>query len=559
MLHPLLTDSAALAAYTRLLNLFLAGRLDPATASYFVDSVLIGISKPGTDGVRPIGMGDVSLRRVAARAAVSQVARQLAEYLAPVQLGICVANGVEIVARVIQLYLEAHPSHVCAKLDLANAFNECSRHAMRSEIASAQNGEFSGLLPVFDTLYGTPNRLHVVMGLGDAPALFTAAEGVTQGCPLAGAAFDLAIHPPLRRANARLALVGGLVIAIQDDAYLLGPLHDVAAAFRPLVAELREHCGLRANARKTAILTLEADLSAEPLADLFRCPPDPAAPPAAAGAAAAPPPAPSVFDISTPLAARGFIAVGVPVGHPDYVASATARLAADAAAHLPARIAACLGDHFHVAQLLLRKCAVPSLIFLVRALAPALTHAAALAFDEATVGCMLALLRLDPASVPPGASTRLQIQLPVGGGMGGLGVNPLAAIAPAAHAASVEASLPLLSRICPAAAAAFAAPLPADPAALVSPPPSNAAAAPQLLPSVGRYRRALAALPAAAYYQLLALQQRSGLCRDSRRRSRSRRSRCRRRRRHHSAPSLRALGCPRPPAPPLLSHSGCLP
>jgi uncharacterized membrane protein YgcG len=404
-----------------------------------------------------------------------------------------VSNGVEITGRSIQWHLEANPDHVCAKLDVRNAFNECSRAAMMHELRHAHGGALSGVLPLFVVLYGRPNRLHVRMAPGEDPACFSAEEGVTQGCPLAGLAFDAAIQPSLRRAAASLRAVGGFAVAIQDDIHLLGPLESVAAAFRQLVGELREHCGLRANPRKTALLTLGAELggrrSAEArLAELFSC------------EGAGEKPTPAYFDRATPAAERGFIAVGIPVGTPEYVAAAVARLARAASEHLPHRIANHLGDHFQVAQLLLRKCAVPSLMFLVRALPPSLCLAAAEAFDVENVRCMLALLRLGPSMVAPGSSAWLQTQLPIGGGSGGLGVTSLAALTAAAHVASIEASQGYIVRICPTIAAAFAVALPTDgPAGLFRPP---IAGTPAPIPSLLRFFHALAALPTAAY-QLL--------------------------------------------------------
>lgn len=103
MLRPLLDDGDALHAYTELLNLVLSGGLSAEELASFVASTLIGLRKPGGAGVRQIEMGDVSLRRTASRLAVISHNDVIAKYFAPIQLGLAIPNGVEIVARAVRL------------------------------------------------------------------------------------------------------------------------------------------------------------------------------------------------------------------------------------------------------------------------------------------------------------------------------------------------------------------------------------------------------------------------------------------------------------------------
>jgi hypothetical protein len=172
------------------------------------------------------------------------------------------------------------------------------------------------------------------------------------------------------------------------------------------------------------------------------------------------------------------------------------RVAHTAAALLPARIATLLEAHVHAAQLALRKCAIPSLLFVCRCVPPALAQPAAAAFDAANVGCLLVLLRTPASAAPPGSAARQQLQLPVRAG--GLGVLSLEAIGPAAHVASVRDSLSLLQEVRPAIVAGFTSPLTATQSELAAlPTPPGAAAS-----SLASYRQALAALPVASYLLL---------------------------------------------------------
>jgi hypothetical protein len=206
---------------------------------------------------------------------------------------------------------------------------------------------------------------------------------------------------------------------------------------------------------------------------------------------------PQCCDSRTQPELRGVVLAGVPVGTPEYVAAETRRIAQGVAVHLPQRIATKLASHFHEAQLLLRKCSVASLMFLTRGVPPALAAPAQRLFDGENVGCMLSLLRAAGA-VGRGSSAWQQIQLPLGGGMGGLGVTSLEAVGPAAHVASIQASLGLLQRISPHLLLGFDALLPCAQEDLPSlPVPAGAASS-----SLALYRRALAALPSTSYHLL---------------------------------------------------------
>ncbi|MEI6360128.1 MAG: hypothetical protein WCO50_07350, partial [Synechococcus sp. ELA619] len=492
--RPILESTALLDAYTGVLNLFVSGQMDAATCAALVACNLIGIDKPGGKGVRPIGMGDVMIRKTATRAAVHQVVEAAADFFAPLQLGIGVSGGVETTARGMQVALEAHPEWGSATYDARNAFNEMSRPAARRKLLTSAGGRFSCLVPLFDVLYGAPNRLWVRMESWAEARSFFASGGTTQGCALAGLVFDLTMQDSLVRVNAFIqARGGGLVAAVQDDAHLAAAPAVLGEAHRRLQAWLAEDAGLTCRPEKTRVLSLG-------------CAVDPAAMGVALGLPAGAPPL-LCLDVATPAAERGLVMVGVPVGTPEYIVAECGRRIEHLCSHVPDRIATYLRGHFSEAVTALRLCAGPAAMFLSRAVAPAHMGAAARVLDDAVVTAASALLRANGA-IAPGSATHLQMQLPLGRGMGGLGLTSLELVGPCAHVASVVASVPLLATMRPELAAPFRFPLPVDARELLPPAPPSAGSPPPLplpppggapLPSVAAFRATLAALPVASY------------------------------------------------------------
>lgn len=481
MLYPLLSHQAALDSYVVVLNVVAAGGFSAEEIAPFATSNLVGLGKPGGTGVRPIGMGDVLIRRTALRAAVQQQKALARATLTPSQLGLAVGNGVETAARALQLHLEQHPDHLLLTLDISNAFNSLSRVAARRRL---RQGPFSSLCSLFDSFYGQPNALWVEMEPGEPPRCFHAEDGTTQGCPLASLVFDSTIHPELKAAAEMLQQhEGGMAIGIHDDIHLVGPPEPTIAAFRRLKHDLKQSCNLNVKPSKTRALTLSGQVDAATLAARLDCPADSALP--------------ICRDSSVPVERRGLIIVGAPVGTPEYVAAEMLRLAETTAAHLPQRIATSLADHFHEGQQLLRMCSVASMMFLSRAVPTTLAVPAQRLFDAANVDCMMSLLRAG-GSLVAGSSAYRQIQLPLSGGMGGLGVTSLEAVGPAAHVASVQASLGLLEQLNQNLTIGFGARLPVSQDDLPSlDVPAGAAAL-----SLAFYRHDLTELPVASYRSL---------------------------------------------------------
>ena len=107
------------------------GTMPEATRWLWTRSRSLLIPKVGTNGYRPLGIGDVWYRLLM-RIPYSCVAKKLGESLAPEQLAVGIPGGCEIGARVVQLHIRQEQQ--CPKdwrlapatinVDVGNCFNE---------------------------------------------------------------------------------------------------------------------------------------------------------------------------------------------------------------------------------------------------------------------------------------------------------------------------------------------------------------------------------------------------------------------------------------------------
>ena len=109
--------------------LYALGELPDELRPYAYGGRLVAPSKPGaTDEHLPLGAG-VAWRRVAAGFLCAAHRAEFGSAMGPLQLGVGVLRGPEILALAMRLALESHPRWVAVKLDFKNAFNTCSRPA----------------------------------------------------------------------------------------------------------------------------------------------------------------------------------------------------------------------------------------------------------------------------------------------------------------------------------------------------------------------------------------------------------------------------------------------
>ena len=254
MLHDHAPD--ALGNFVRFL---LEGRCPLGIAEWFFAGRLVALDKGGDDPtaevskrkVRPIAVG-AAYAQVASRMVIARNRPELCGLLngerpfpgaaqapvidghpcLPVQAGVNVPNGVEIMHHSAQELLAAHPEWAQGVLDMKNAFNSIHRASFRDTIQEAAPGAY----PWVYTLYAsTESRLFFPMDGAD-PGLIHSARGVRQGDPLGPVLFAIGLHPVLRALQAEVHKRGHhiAILAYLDDANLFGTPEALACAFRLL-------------------------------------------------------------------------------------------------------------------------------------------------------------------------------------------------------------------------------------------------------------------------------------------------------------------------------------
>ena len=115
-------DSPFLSALVAFCNLMLRGETPVEVRPFFFGASLVALRKK-CGGVRPIAVG-CSLRRLVAKVACKQVAVEMAELLAPRQLGFGVCGGSEAAVHAARRFLSTMgEDQAVVKLDFTNAFN----------------------------------------------------------------------------------------------------------------------------------------------------------------------------------------------------------------------------------------------------------------------------------------------------------------------------------------------------------------------------------------------------------------------------------------------------
>ena len=253
-IHQLGTDNPRLQNSTRLVfNLILRGKGGDPTP--WVTSRLIALAKPD-EGIRPIAIGEAWFRLLA-RAVASQLASKAAPTLLPLQYGIGVEGGAEIVCHLFRSVADhmaerdrgfdssiSDPEDplVIAAVDCTNAFNTITRQSFL-HYSQTHHPEF---VPFICWAYGTASPLI----LNSGSQVCSSATGVRQGDPMGSVLFSLGLQPTLVALSSAFPDV--IVRAYIDDISLSGKRSVVARALHFLREQLNE-IGITMNPRKTKI------------------------------------------------------------------------------------------------------------------------------------------------------------------------------------------------------------------------------------------------------------------------------------------------------------------
>jgi hypothetical protein len=245
------TANSAMGNVLAFVNVIISGTLPHVPA--LLDCTLLGFEKPGGNGLRPIAIGETWLRLagLCAMAACPGVGVGLA----PLQLGVGIKGGSQILGHAIRTGTAADPECVTVQLDFRNAYNTLDRGAMLEAVKRLA----PSLLPFAVWEYRQHSRLFAAGALPGTPPIMSQL-GVKQGGPPSGLYFGATLQEPLEQI--KLVHPGANPLAFLDDVSLQGSQADVTAAF-PALCHLCDAIGLHINPAKCGVFSQNVQAAAD--------------------------------------------------------------------------------------------------------------------------------------------------------------------------------------------------------------------------------------------------------------------------------------------------------
>ena len=230
---------------------------------YLLASFMVPLQSAGSAKIRPIAIGE-HFYRIAAKV-LARNFRSSGD-LAPYQLGVGTAGGVEPIVWKVQKTVEGNENGSFVFLDLANAFNTMDR----GHLATALRTHNPRLYRAARWAYGSDSHLLMRSESGRVEPLLLSSQGVRQGDPLGPLFFSygyrgrlerLALLPALRDADISAYLDDTVVWVPHDPLSPLSAREQAQAVLDAIAADFRDNPadGLSLNLAKCRIHTT-ADL-----------------------------------------------------------------------------------------------------------------------------------------------------------------------------------------------------------------------------------------------------------------------------------------------------------
>ena len=376
--------------FLSLCNFVATGSIPDDIVKLLSASRLIALPKANGD-VRPIAVGEC-LRRLTAKVICQQKKESFTIFFSPLQHGVAVDGGSELLIHHISLLLESHPDWVLLKTDIKNAFNSVERAHLLPEVAK-----------VFPDIYHHVHQMYygfgpLVFNGGHDTHLLTSQEGVHQGDPLGPALFSVTLHPFILDVQRKHPTIQ--VLAYLDDIFLVGPLDGVLSGLDDMTSDLQQ-IGLTVAIEKCEMFCND-QTTASKLAQSFR------------------------------VVTSGTHILGSPIGHPDYIKESCLEIARSGQNLCNELVSL---DDPQSGMLLLRYCHVSRMNHVARTVFPSLLNNAACLHDQLTRGTFQRLVRCHDITDSQWAQATLPIRT------GGFGMTAIQSICHIAFVSSWARSL----------------------------------------------------------------------------------------------------------------------
>jgi hypothetical protein len=210
-------------SYTEYLNQIVENKAIDVEKDFLNASRGVGIPKNELGDMRPIAVGHILLRLLGSMA-VQSVSTAAQKFFMPLQFGVGVKNGCELMINAISAHLRINPSHIIISCDSKNAFNSFDR----SKIWTPLRQHFPSIERLVRLAYLKEGT--VCFNDNGSPTHVKSSVGSRQGCSMGSFLFCLAIHNELT--NLQKAFPDLLILAYCDDVNIVGPPEQAAEAYR---------------------------------------------------------------------------------------------------------------------------------------------------------------------------------------------------------------------------------------------------------------------------------------------------------------------------------------